>query len=356
MSNHISLLLDAEAANRRLAQLLQSDKFERATHQSTAIVTRDSSGAARSNSKQNSMMSRENRRERSPVRSRTITATPTIGSGDTKRDLTVSSFMLALVLVSVVVAAHTDHPVFWLLVGPTPFVLHTTRTFLRQRVIRREGSLMFCKRDRLCRYMESERHQGRVFHRIAKLRVTKLDGTDALLLFLDPAAALRCDPQHLVGNWNARVWRHQLDESANSFLDDGCVASAQRTAQVDTPLEKVLPAWRLNRFQRLDRKSLTRPEVVGQQIAANFRQIPARQVSMDAAHESGVVTHIGWQRAEKMANPVLMLYASSGANALLSSAEFAGLQVAQFDPRMRGPAFAADGLSEKSFGPFDFLR
>jgi hypothetical protein len=58
--------------------------------------------------------------------------------------------MLALVLVGVVVAAHTDDPVFWLLVGPTPIaVLNTTRTFLRQRVIRREGPLMFCKRDRL---------------------------------------------------------------------------------------------------------------------------------------------------------------------------------------------------------------
>ena len=101
-------------------------------------------------SKQNSKMSQENRGERTPVRSRTRTAIPTIGSGDTKRDLTVSSFMLALVLVGVVVAARTDHPVFWLLIGPTPFaVLHTTRTFLRQRVIRREGPLMFCKRDRL---------------------------------------------------------------------------------------------------------------------------------------------------------------------------------------------------------------
>ena len=115
-----------------------------------AIVPGDSSGAARRDSKQNSKMSQENRRERTPVRSRTRTAIPTIGSGDTKRDLTVSSFMLALVLARVVVAAHTDHPVFWLLIGPTPFaVLHTTRTFLRQRVIRREGPLMFCKRDRL---------------------------------------------------------------------------------------------------------------------------------------------------------------------------------------------------------------
>jgi hypothetical protein len=82
-------------------------------------------------------MSQENRRERPPVRSQTRTAIPTIGSGDTKRDLTVSSFNLALVLVGVIIAAHTDHPVFWLLVGPSPFaVLHTTRTFLRQRMIR----------------------------------------------------------------------------------------------------------------------------------------------------------------------------------------------------------------------------
>ena len=137
MSNHISLLLEAEAAKRRLAQSFQSEELDRTTHQSTAIVTRGSSGAPRRDSKQNSKMSQENRRERTPVRSRTRTAVPTIGSGDIKRDLNVSSFMLALVLVGVVVAAHTDRPVFWLLVGPTPFaVLHTTRTFLRQRVIR----------------------------------------------------------------------------------------------------------------------------------------------------------------------------------------------------------------------------
>src|ERR1700751_4865940 len=144
MSNHISLLLEAEAAKRRLAQSFQSEELDRTTHQSTAIVTRGSSGAPRRDSKQNSKMSQENRSERTPVRSRKRTAVPTIGSGDIKRDLNVSSFMLALVLAGVVVAAHTDHPVFWLLVGPTPIaVLHTTRTFLQQRVIRREGPLMF---------------------------------------------------------------------------------------------------------------------------------------------------------------------------------------------------------------------
>ncbi len=64
MSNHISFLLEAEAAKRRLAQLFQSEELDRATHQSTAIVTRDSSGAARRDSKQNSKMSQENRGER----------------------------------------------------------------------------------------------------------------------------------------------------------------------------------------------------------------------------------------------------------------------------------------------------
>ncbi len=148
MSNYISLLLEAEAANRRLAQLFQSEEVDRATHQSTAMVTRDSNGADQRD--QNSTMPQGNRHERTPVRSRTRTLIPNTRSGATKRDLTVSSFMLALVLAGVVVAAHTDHPVFWLLVGPTPIaVLHTTRTFLQQRVIRREGPLMFYKRDRL---------------------------------------------------------------------------------------------------------------------------------------------------------------------------------------------------------------
>jgi hypothetical protein len=93
---------------------------------------------------------REYRRTRTPVRSRARTAIPTIESGQTKRDLTVSSFMLALVLVGVIVAAHTDRPVFWLLIGPTPFVvLHTTGTFLRvsnpagrPAHVRRTGSMI----------------------------------------------------------------------------------------------------------------------------------------------------------------------------------------------------------------------
>ena len=154
MSNYISLLLESAAANRRLAHLFQSEELDRSTRQSIAMVTRDSSGADRSDSKQDRKMPKENRHERTQVSSRTSTAIPDIGSGATKRDLSVFSFMLALVLAGVVVAAHTDHPVFWLLIGPVPIaILHTTRTFLRQRVIRRKGPPMFIKPAR--RYQET---------------------------------------------------------------------------------------------------------------------------------------------------------------------------------------------------------
>ena len=138
MSDPISLLLESEAATRRLAHLFQSEELDRTTRQSIAMLTRDSSGAARRD--KNGKMPQENRHERAQVCSRTTTVTPNIGSGASKRDLTVFSFMLALVLAGVVVAAQTDHPVFWLLIGPVPVaILHTTMTFVRQHVLRRKG-------------------------------------------------------------------------------------------------------------------------------------------------------------------------------------------------------------------------
>ena len=152
MTNYVSFLLESDAAKRRLAE--QSEQFEAeplrsVARRSTAIVVHDQSRAARTTIEKNNNTFQEYRCARTPVRSRTRTAIPTKESGQPKRDLTVSSFILALVLVGVILAAHTDRPVFWLLIGPVPFaVLHTTRTFLRQRVIRRKGPLVFCKRDR----------------------------------------------------------------------------------------------------------------------------------------------------------------------------------------------------------------
>jgi hypothetical protein len=149
MTNYISFLLETDAAKRRLAQLFESETLSSADHGLRAIVPRDRSLAARTTVEKDNNTFQEYHCRRRPARGRTRTAIRTIESGQTKRDLTVSSFMLALVLVGVVLAAYTDRPVFWLLIGPTPFaVLHTTRTFLRQRVMRREGLLMFCERNR----------------------------------------------------------------------------------------------------------------------------------------------------------------------------------------------------------------
>jgi hypothetical protein len=46
------------------------------------------------------------------------------------------SFTLTLQLLGTIAAAHTDHPVFWLLVGPMPLAVgFTLMTFVRQGFI-----------------------------------------------------------------------------------------------------------------------------------------------------------------------------------------------------------------------------
>ena len=43
--------------------------------------------------------------------------------GNGKRDMSGFSFVLILMLLCEIAALQTDHPVFWLLVGPTPLAL-----------------------------------------------------------------------------------------------------------------------------------------------------------------------------------------------------------------------------------------
>jgi hypothetical protein len=142
MSNHVSFLLEAEAAKQRLAQLFKSEQLGRPNHRSTPIVTHESSRAARTDTKTNSKISQENCRAQGQRYRR--------GSYcQMKRDLSVSSFVLALVSVGVLLAAYTDQPVFWLLIGSVPLgVLHTLGTFLRLRVNRRKGLLVVYEPDR----------------------------------------------------------------------------------------------------------------------------------------------------------------------------------------------------------------
>ena len=69
--------------------------------------------------------------------------------GQMKRDLTVSGFVFTLVLVGAILAANTERPLFWLLIGPIPFaVVHTIGTFLRQRPSRQKDLLESYEPDR----------------------------------------------------------------------------------------------------------------------------------------------------------------------------------------------------------------
>ena len=149
MDKDVSLLLQGYAAKRKLAQLFQAEGPAQANHPSTTIVTRDSGPAVRTDIKQNSRLLRETCREDGVVRPRATAAKQTRQPEQIKRDLTVSGFVFTLVLAGAILAAYTDRPVFWLLIGPAPVaVLHTIKTFLRQRPRRQEGLLEFYERDR----------------------------------------------------------------------------------------------------------------------------------------------------------------------------------------------------------------
>ena len=53
----------------------------------------------------------------------------------TRRDMSASSFTLTLVFFGTIAAANTDHPAFWLLIGPAALALaFAAIAFLRQRL------------------------------------------------------------------------------------------------------------------------------------------------------------------------------------------------------------------------------
>ena len=106
------------------------------------------------------------------------------------------------------------------------------------------------------------------------------------------------------------------------------VAAAQGAAEVNAPLEDGLPALAPQLAPALGQEVADQAEVVGEQIAADLRHVPAGQVGVDAVHERGVVAHLGRQRAEQVADPLLVLHvhvevadhhdAAVGADALLA--------------------------------------
>jgi hypothetical protein len=149
MSDHVLFLSEACAAKRRLAQLFQSEGLGQASHAWTPIAIRDSIRPIRTDIEQNSKPFRETCREHGLFRSRTPITLRARQPGQMKRDRTASAFVFTLVLVGVTLAAYTDRPIFWLLIGPAPVaVLHAIRMFLRRQLTRQEDLLEVYERDR----------------------------------------------------------------------------------------------------------------------------------------------------------------------------------------------------------------
>ncbi len=149
ITDDVSLLLETDAAKRRLAHLLESDTLGRSDQPSKAIAALDEAGQTGKPRNKIATRMQEYGCPHRPAGDRTRTTTSVTESGQIRKDLTVSSLVFTLVFVGAILAANTDQPIFWLLIGPAPVaVLHTIMTLLRQRLRRREGLLEFYERHR----------------------------------------------------------------------------------------------------------------------------------------------------------------------------------------------------------------
>ena len=120
--SYSSLILDAERAKQQLVRPFQSGPERRADSPSpptkSAPVASDQKEAGkRPNLAKNT--------------------TPPNGSGWTKCDMSTFGLSLTLLLLGTIAAANTNHPVFWLLIGPAPLAAgFTVLTVFRKRFSR----------------------------------------------------------------------------------------------------------------------------------------------------------------------------------------------------------------------------
>jgi hypothetical protein len=137
------ILLDIQLVKRRLAQVFEvapdvnGDSLTSPTLGGALVATGQDRTVKRQMPAQDSRRSRNIFRDSSRKQSRR--------SDRTNRDMSTFSFTLTLQLLGTIAAAHTDHSVFWLLVGPMPLaVVFTLVTFIRQGVFRsiRKSRLM----------------------------------------------------------------------------------------------------------------------------------------------------------------------------------------------------------------------
>ena len=137
--DYVTCLLEVSAAKRRLARLFETEVPGRASRQPTECCDRNRSMRI-DGQYIRKLFLKEIRADRC-VRDGTTAVRAMKKPPRGMRDLSMSSFVLALVSVGVVLAGFSDRPVFWLLVGPAPIgLLHTLSIFLRQRLNNREDN------------------------------------------------------------------------------------------------------------------------------------------------------------------------------------------------------------------------
>ena len=115
-----SFRLEEERARKNLAQVFQADA--NGSIDCLPLPERRSPSRSRSSAK---------------VRSRSAGVSHKPDNDWTERDMSSFSFVLMLLLLGLFMAAHSDRPVFWLLVGPGPLAIgFTLTTFVRRGFLR----------------------------------------------------------------------------------------------------------------------------------------------------------------------------------------------------------------------------
>ena len=130
---YTSFNLDAKWAKQRLVQSFQSGPDRHADSPSPPTAKNAPVGNDQKEAANRPSLSQELSRLLNGLRDLAKIATGPKRSGWTKRDMSTFSFSLTLLLLGTIAAANTNHPVFWLLIGPAPLAAgFTVLAFFRK--------------------------------------------------------------------------------------------------------------------------------------------------------------------------------------------------------------------------------
>ena len=113
------ILLSGQLAKRRLDEVFDITDSD-CGHQSQALMREARVTADQSESVQRQRPARDLASSRDNFRDSTRKQSRPKRSNRSDSDMTASCFILTLLLIATIVAAYTDRPVFWLLIGPVP--------------------------------------------------------------------------------------------------------------------------------------------------------------------------------------------------------------------------------------------